>query len=88
MLGLCWWRVLESDDCLRYVIKHGDMDIFVDVVPVDSHSKIACAALILGAFVMFFQDAREVLNVFPADIFDAKVIYAECEGYQVKIMLS
>ncbi len=36
MLGLCWWRVLESDESLRYIIKHGDMDIFVDVVPVDT----------------------------------------------------
>jgi hypothetical protein len=54
MLGLCWWRVLESDESLRYIIEHGYMDIFVDVVPVDIHSKIAGAAPILGAFVVFF----------------------------------
>ncbi len=87
MLGLCWWCVLELDESLRYIIKHGDMDIFVDVVPVDIHSKIACTASVLGAFVVFFQDAREVLNMFTADIFDTKVINAECEGYWVKTVL-
>ncbi len=63
------------------------MDIFIDVVPVDIHSEIACAAPVLGAFVVFFQDAREVLDVFTANVFDAKVINAECEGCQVKIVL-
>jgi hypothetical protein len=55
MLGLCWWRMLESGESLRYIIKHGDMDIFVHVVPVNIHSKIACAAPVLGAFVVFFR---------------------------------
>jgi hypothetical protein len=79
--------MLEADECLGYVIKHGDMDIFVDVVPVDSHFKIACTAPVLGAFLVFFQVAGEVLNVFMAIIFDAEVVYAECEGYRVKIVL-
>ncbi len=90
MLGLCWWRVLESDECLRYIIEHGDngdMEIFVDVVPVNIHSKIACTAPVLGSFVVFFQDTREVLNMFTANVFDAEVVNAECEGYQVKIVL-
>jgi hypothetical protein len=87
MLGLCRWRVLEADECLRYVIKHGDMDTFVDVVPVNNHSKIACTTPVLGAFVVFFQDAAEVLNVFMAKVFDAKVVYAECEGYWEKMVL-
>ncbi len=55
MLGLCWWSVLESDECLRYIIKHGDMYIIVDVVLVDIHSKIACAAPVLGAFAVLFR---------------------------------
>ncbi len=75
---------MEADECLEYIIKHGNMDIFVDVVPVDSHSKIACSAPVLGAFVVFFWNAREVLNVFTANVFDAKVVYAECEGNWAK----
>ncbi len=70
-----------------YIIEHGDMDIVVDVVPVNIHSEIACAAPVLGAFVVFFQDAREVLNVFTANAFDAKVINTECERYRAKIVL-
>ncbi len=58
MLRLCWWPVLESDECLRYIIQHGDIDVFVDVVPVNIHSKIACAIPVLGAFVVFIQDAE------------------------------
>ncbi len=78
--------MLESDECLRYIIKHGDMDVFVDVVPVDIHSKIVCAVPVLGAFVVFIQDAGEVLNVFTANTFDAKVVNAECEGDWAEIM--
>ncbi len=62
------------------------MDIFVDIVPVDIHSKIVCTAPVLGAFVVFIQDAREVLNLFTANVFDAKVVNAECEGDWAKIM--
>ncbi len=86
MLRLCWWRVLELDECLRYIIKHGDMDVFVDVVPVDIHSKIACAVPVSGALVVIIQDAGEVLDVLTADVFDAKVVNTECEGDWVKIV--
>jgi hypothetical protein len=78
--------MLETNECLRYVIEHGDMDTFVDIVPVNSHSEIACAAPVLGAFVMFFQDAGEVLNMFMAHVFDAKIVHAECKGYWEKIV--
>ncbi len=78
---------MELDECLRYIIEHGDMDIFVDLVPVDIHSKIACAVPVLGAFVVLFQDAGEVLNMFTANVFDAKAINAECEGDKVKVVL-
>jgi hypothetical protein len=67
-------------------IKHGDMDVFVNVVPVDIHSEIACAIPVLGAFVVFIQDAGEVLDMFTADIFDAKAVNAECEGDRGKIV--
>jgi hypothetical protein len=86
MLGLFWWCMLESDESLRYIIKHGDMGIFVDVVLVDIHSEIACTAPVLGAFVVFFQGAGEVLDMFTANVFDAEVINAECEGYWAKIV--
>jgi hypothetical protein len=86
MLGLCWWRVLESDESLSYIIEHGDMDIFVNVVLVDIHSEIACTTPVLGAFVVFFQDAGEVLGMFTANVFDTEVINAECEGYRAKIV--
>ncbi len=67
--------MLESDECLRYVIEHGDMDVFVDVVPANIHSKIACTIPVLGAFVVFIQDAGEVLSMFiMANVFDAKVV--------------
>jgi hypothetical protein len=79
--------MLETDECLRYIIKHGDMDTFVYVVPVDSHSKIVCTAPVLGAFLVFIQDTREVLNMFTANVFDAKVVYTECEGYWATIVL-
>jgi hypothetical protein len=59
---------------------------FFYVIPVDIHSKIACAAPVLGAFVVFFPDAGDVLNVFTVNVFDAEVVNAECEGYWAKIV--
>jgi hypothetical protein len=79
--------VLESDECLKYIIKHGNMDVFDDVVSVDIRSEIACAIPVLGAFVVFIQDAGEVLNVFTANVFDAEVINIKCEGDWAKIVL-
>ncbi len=75
VLRLCWWHELESDD------------VFVDVVPVNIHSEIACTVPVLGAFVVFIQDDGEVLDVFTANVFDAKVVNTECEGDWVKIVL-
>ncbi len=46
---------MESDECLRYIIEHGDMDIFVDVVPANIHSEIVCTVPVLGAFVVSFR---------------------------------
>jgi hypothetical protein len=45
-----------------------------------------CSSSLLGAFVVLFHDAGELLNVFMANIFDAKVVNAECEGYWAKIV--
>ncbi len=89
MLGLCWWRVLEADECFRYVIKYGDMDTFVDVVPVDSHSKTVCTTPVLGAFVVFFvlSGCQRGAQCKAGVVFDAKVVCTECEGYWAKIML-
>ncbi len=86
VLRLCRWRVLELDECFRYIIKHGDMDIFVDVVPVDIHSKSVCAVPVLEAFVVFIQDAGEVLNMITDNILDTKFVNAECEGDWAKIV--
>jgi hypothetical protein len=60
---------------------------FVDVVPVNIHSEIACAIPVLGAFVVFIQDAGEVLNMFTANVFGADIVNAACEGDWVKIVL-
>jgi hypothetical protein len=42
----------------------------------------------LEAFVAFIQAAGEVLNVFTANVFDAKDVNTECEGDWAKIMFS
>ena len=76
MLWFDWLRMLESDEGFGDIVEHGDVNIFVDVVPVNIHSKIACATTVLRAFVVSIQDAGEVLNMFMADVFDAKVVNA------------
>jgi hypothetical protein len=40
----------------------------------------------LGAFLVFIQDTGEVLNLFTANVFEAKVVNAECEVDWAEIM--
>ncbi len=56
------------------------MDVINDVVPADIHSEIVCVIPVLGAFVVFIKDAGEVLDMFTANVFNAKIVNAKCEG--------
>ncbi len=49
--------MLKSNECIRYIVQHQDMDVFVDVVPVEVHAQVAGAVPVVRAFVMFIEDA-------------------------------
>jgi hypothetical protein len=55
------------------------MEVFVGVVPVDTHSLVSGAGPVLRALVVFIEDAGEMVNMFVSNVFDAKIIYTKSE---------
>ena len=56
------------------------MDLALGVVPIHVHSNVACSGPIDGADIVFVENLGEMVGVFFADIFHAKVVDAEGEG--------
>ena len=62
------------------------MDLALGVVPIHVHSNVACSGPIDGADIVFVENLGEMVGVFFADIFYAKVVNAEGEGDGAPIM--
>ena len=62
------------------------MDLALGVVPIHVHSNVACSGPIDGADIVFVENLGEMVGVFFAIIFYAKVVDAEGEGDGTQIM--
>jgi hypothetical protein len=51
------------------------------VVPIQCYLDVSFACLIARKFVVFFKCILEMLCMFFADVFDAKIIKNQCELY-------
>ena len=58
----------------RHVPGHGEMDLTLDVVPIESDADVAFALPIRGYLVVLLQYLLEVPSVFFTDVFDTKVV--------------
>ena len=63
------------------------MDLVPGVVPIHVHSNVACSGPIDGADIVFIENLGKMAGVFFANIFFAKVVYAEGEEDGVPIVL-
>ncbi len=57
------------------------------VVPIQSYPDVLFACPIERKFVVFFECILEMLCMFFADVFDAKIIDNQCELYGSCVML-
>ncbi len=57
------------------------MDLALVVVPIQCYPDVLFSCPIAHKFVVFFECVLEVLCMFFADVFDAKVINKQCELY-------
>jgi hypothetical protein len=71
--------MLEFVKQRRYIAWHTDAAVVGSVVPFNIHaSKFIASHVVLDA-MEFLEDTEEVVEVFQAHVFDAKVIYDEAE---------
>jgi hypothetical protein len=67
--------MLELFQRLLDVIRHGEVNLSVLIIPVQSYSNVMCACPITCQFVVHFKDLLKVPCVFFANVFNAKIIY-------------
>jgi hypothetical protein len=71
--------MLEFEKHCRYIAWHTDAAAAGSVVPFNVHaSKFIASHVILDA-IEFLEDTEEVVEVFQANKFDAKVVYNKAE---------
>ncbi len=63
------------------------MDLALGVVPIHVHFNVERSGPIDGADIVFVENFGEMVGVFFANIFNAKVVDAEGEGDAVPIVL-
>jgi hypothetical protein len=61
------------------IFQHQHMDFSLLVVPINVHAKVFLAVPILRALVVYVKNVEQVLGVFSANVFHAKIADAERE---------
>ncbi len=72
--------MLEPDYHFWDIFQHQHMDFSLLIVPINVHAKVFLAIPFLRALVVHVENLEQVLGVFLANVFHAKIVNAECEG--------
>ena len=68
--------MVESDECLFYVEKHGEVDLAAIVIPVKVNAEVAISLPIMGDGVMLLEDGHEVLRMLFVNVFYSNIVNA------------
>ena len=79
VLRFGWWRMLESLECSGDVAGHTDVNMVVEVIPVNGEANVEVACPVNGDLVFELEDGDEMLSVFASFVFDAEVIDDQTE---------
>jgi hypothetical protein len=63
------------------------MDVALVAVPIQCYPNVMFACPIACKFVVFFECALEMLCMFFANLFDAEIVYNQCELYGSWVVL-
>jgi hypothetical protein len=72
-------RVVEALEALGDVIRHGEVDSAVYVVPFELDAELQLAGPVRGHLVLRGNHVAKVLGVFLADVLDAEVVDDQAE---------
>lgn len=78
--------VLEMCECFLDVTWHGPINGVCLIIPVESHAKVEGASPIFGDSVHGAESVKEMLGMFPANIFNTKVIDNKGESNGVGVV--
>ncbi len=73
--------MLKLFQSFLHVVWHGRMNLALVVVPIQCYLDVLFACPIACKFVVFFKCVLEMLCMFFAAVFDAKIINNQCELY-------
>ncbi len=79
--------VLKLFQSFLHIVWHGLMDLALVVVPIQCYPNVSFSCPIVHRFVVFFECVLEMLCMFFANVFDAKVINNQCELYGSCVVL-
>ena len=79
--------VFEAGECFLDVVWHGDVDLFVFIVPIDCEANVAAAFPLVADGVVLFDGLHEVFGVFGSNVFHSKIIDDQTEADWSPIVL-
>jgi len=79
VLGTMWRDMFVFAERSVNIILHGNIDVFLFVIPLEVHAAVRVACPVDGAFVVCLYGGDEVLCVVSTKVFNAEVVDAECE---------
>jgi hypothetical protein len=80
VLWLGWYLVSKMCKCFVHATRHGERHFAFLVIPVECDAKVSISGPIFFNVVVLFQRVDQVLNVFFANVFNAKIINNKCEA--------
>ena len=79
MLRALWWCMAVFGECSVNIITHGNVNVFLVIVPPQIHTAIAAAGPVDDALVVCLDGCNEVVYVGPIEVFNSEVIYTDGE---------
>jgi len=79
MLRALWWCMVVFGECSVNIIMHGNVNVFLVIVPLQIHTAIGAASPVDGALVVSLDGCNEVVCVGPTEVFNSEVIDTEGE---------
>jgi hypothetical protein len=74
VLLLCWGLVTKLVEFVGNVFGHGEIHVSLGIVPIELYAAIESTGPIGLDCIVFGEGINEMLGMFVADVFDAKVV--------------
>lgn len=70
----------EFGKCFGNILWHGDVNVAVGVIPIESETKVAGASEVLGEDIFRFKGIEKMIEISLIIVLDTEIIDSESEG--------